>query len=185
MGRGLSAEEKRTKLLEIFRESKDIFQLKELEKCAPKMKGIVAQSVKEVLQSLVDDGFVQADKIGSANFFWSFPSQSGAVLSGKLEQAKEQLTALNAEVTSAREAIERERAARIDSAERTTHLGTLASLKTRVAEMGHELDAYALADPAKVEEKRATMEAARECATRNTGTCRMIAAGLTHTQTTL
>lgn len=27
----------------------------------------VSQSVKEVLQSLVDDGLVQADKIGSSN----------------------------------------------------------------------------------------------------------------------
>ena len=67
-------------------------QLKELEKLGPKMKGIgdylqylflaigsvhvalhneaffpVSQSVKEVLQSLVDDNLVQADKIGSSN----------------------------------------------------------------------------------------------------------------------
>jgi hypothetical protein len=68
-------------------------QLKELEKLGPKMKGIgeiaiiflschrtrpfsphttrlffpVSQSVKEVLQSLVDDNLVQMDKIGSSN----------------------------------------------------------------------------------------------------------------------
>ncbi len=61
-------------------------KLKELEKMGPKMKGIgayqhlyctlvhkpnprtsVSQSVKEVLQSLVDDGLVQMDKIGSSN----------------------------------------------------------------------------------------------------------------------
>ena len=63
-----------------------MLKLKELEKMAPKMKGIgtpyiiwkektcspslstvVSQSVKEVLQSLVDDGLVQGDKIGSSN----------------------------------------------------------------------------------------------------------------------
>ncbi|EKM54279.1 uncharacterized protein PHACADRAFT_146090 [Phanerochaete carnosa HHB-10118-sp] len=82
--RGLSAEEKRVRLLEIFHETKDFFQLKELEKLGPKMKGIVSQSVKEVLQSLVDDGLVQADKIGSSNFFWSFPSQRGAMVSSPL-----------------------------------------------------------------------------------------------------
>jgi len=38
--RGLSAEEKRVKLLEIFHETKDFYQLKELEKLGPKMKGI-------------------------------------------------------------------------------------------------------------------------------------------------
>ena len=59
----------------------------------------VSQSVKDVLQSLVDDGLVQADKIGASNcesitphicavnnneigfsVFWSFPSQRGAVV---------------------------------------------------------------------------------------------------------
>lgn len=30
---------------------------------------------QEVNQSLVDDGLVDLDKIGSANFFWSFPSK--------------------------------------------------------------------------------------------------------------
>ncbi|KAJ3497572.1 hypothetical protein NMY22_g19685 [Coprinellus aureogranulatus] len=47
-------------------------------KLGPKMKGIVSQTVKEVLQGLVDDGLVQMDKIGSSNFFWSFPSQQGS-----------------------------------------------------------------------------------------------------------
>jgi hypothetical protein len=32
--------------------------------------------VKEQNQSLVDDSLVMSDKIGAANFFWSFPSQA-------------------------------------------------------------------------------------------------------------
>ena len=32
------------------------------------------QSVKEVLQSLVDDNLVTCEKIGTSNYFWSFPS---------------------------------------------------------------------------------------------------------------
>ena len=61
----------------------------------------VQQSVKDVLQTLVDDGLVQADKIGASNcappsprpllpsltprltraaVFWSFPSQRGAMV---------------------------------------------------------------------------------------------------------
>lgn len=35
---------------------------------------IVAQSVKDVLMSLVDDGLVTMDKIGTSNYFWSYPS---------------------------------------------------------------------------------------------------------------
>jgi len=53
---------------------KDYFQLKELERILPKAKGIVSQSVKEVLQSLVDDRLVQGEKVGTSNYFWSFPS---------------------------------------------------------------------------------------------------------------
>ena len=94
--KGLSAEEKRIKMLEIFHESKDFYQLKvrnlyrvrtriedvilytsiflqELEKIAPKEKGIVAQSVKDVIQSLVDDNLVDTDKIGTSVYFWSYP----------------------------------------------------------------------------------------------------------------
>lgn len=63
--RGLSVEEKRSRMLEIFYEKKDVFQLKDLEKICPKEKGIVAQSVKDVLQSLVDDGLVDSEKIGN------------------------------------------------------------------------------------------------------------------------
>lgn len=45
----------------------------ELEKIAPKEKGITAQSVKEVIQALVDDHLVDSEKIGTSIYFWSFP----------------------------------------------------------------------------------------------------------------
>lgn len=45
---------------------KDFYQLKELERIAPKSKGIVQQAVKEVLQDLVGDSLVQSDKIGTS-----------------------------------------------------------------------------------------------------------------------
>ena len=32
-------------------------------------------SVKDVLQSLVDDGLVDTDRIGTSNYFWAFPSK--------------------------------------------------------------------------------------------------------------
>ena len=42
--------------------------------------------VKEFNQSLVDDGMVYSDKIGSANFFWSFPSKELVDKTNKKEQ---------------------------------------------------------------------------------------------------
>lgn len=51
-------------------------QLKELEKRGPK-KGVISQSVKDVVQSLVDDDMVSKEKIGTSVYFWSLPSAAG------------------------------------------------------------------------------------------------------------
>ncbi len=37
---------------------------------------MVQQTIKDINQSLVDDFLVSSDKIGAANFFWSFPSKA-------------------------------------------------------------------------------------------------------------
>ncbi|KAF3573778.1 hypothetical protein F2Q69_00058918 [Brassica cretica] len=55
-------EEKRKKMLQIFYDSQDFFLLKELEKMGPK-KGVISQSVKDVIHSLVDDDLVSKDKV--------------------------------------------------------------------------------------------------------------------------
>lgn len=73
--KGLSLEEKRQKILEIYLEKKEVFNLKEIEKLGAK-KGVVFQTIKDVNQSLVDDNLVQFDKIGSGAFFWSLPSMA-------------------------------------------------------------------------------------------------------------
>ncbi|KAI0355661.1 meiotic nuclear division protein 1 [Trametes cingulata] len=167
--RGLSAEEKRVKLLEIFHETKDFFQLKELEKMAPKMKGIVSQSVKEVLQSLVDDGLVQMDKIGSSNFFWSFPSQRGAMMQNRLKTVQDTQASLRTQLSELQAAVEIERASRTVSDERAQALDKLAALKKEHAQLEAELAAYGACDPAKVEEKRRAVVLAKEAAVRWTG----------------
>ncbi|KIY46210.1 meiotic nuclear division protein 1, partial [Fistulina hepatica ATCC 64428] len=159
--RGLSAEEKRVKLLEIFHET-----LKELEKIAPKMKGIVSQSVKEVLQMLVDDGLVQGDKIGSSNFFWSFPSQQGTLVQARLITAKESRHSLQEQLVAIREAIKAERALRLESDERTHMLDGLAGAKAELAALEDELKVYGACDPVTIAEHRRAITLAKEAAVR-------------------
>lgn len=166
--RGLSVEDKRIKLLEIFHETKDFFQLKELEKLGPKMKGIVSQSVKEVLQSLVDDNLVQMDKIGSSNFFWSFPSQRGAIMQNRLDGAAEAQATSEKQLAELRSAIAAERAARPESDQRSAALGRLVSARKTLIELQGELEAYGACDPVRVEEKRRAVILAREAALRHT-----------------
>lgn len=102
--RGLSLEEKKKGMMEIFYQKKDFFQLKELEKIAPKEKGIVQGTVKDVIQQLVDDGMVDTDKIGTSVYFWAFPSKAANSKKQKLEQ----LEARSKELKKARLEIEAE-----------------------------------------------------------------------------
>ncbi len=37
-------------------------------------------SVKDVVQSLVDDGLVDSERIGTSNYFWSFPSKTANIV---------------------------------------------------------------------------------------------------------
>jgi len=41
----------------------------------------VSQTVKDIAQSLIDDGEINMDKIGTSNYYWSFPSQDLVVVS--------------------------------------------------------------------------------------------------------
>lgn len=43
---------------------------------APKSKGVISQSVKEITEILVSEGLVQCEKIGTFVCYWAFPSQA-------------------------------------------------------------------------------------------------------------
>ncbi|KAF9049733.1 meiotic nuclear division protein 1 [Panaeolus papilionaceus] len=164
--RGLSHDEKRVKLLEIFHESRDFYQLKELEKLGPKLKGIVSQTVKEVLQSLVDDGLVNADKIGASNFFWSFPSQQGVVIQGKLEIANTAATSQQKQIEELEQAIVTAKSERIESNTRRDALSKLMQLKKDYCSLETELNAYGDSNPTKIEEMKRGAFLCKEAALR-------------------
>ncbi|KAF9648572.1 meiotic nuclear division protein 1 [Thelephora ganbajun] len=130
------------------------------------MKGIVSQSVKEVVQSLVDDGLVQYDKIGSSNFFWSFPSQQGALVQTKLNTAQEMQRGLREQLTELRAAIAAEKADRPESVERNSTLEKLSGLKKDLEGMEEELQNYGACDPVKIQEKKRAVVLAKEAAIR-------------------
>ncbi|KAJ1614582.1 hypothetical protein OIY81_427 [Cryptosporidium canis] len=85
--RGVSMEEKRSRLLNSLYEKKECFNLKEIEKLGKKC-GIIEQTVKDVLQSLVDDSLVVSDKIGSLNIFWALPSAAKFTKENRLDYLK-------------------------------------------------------------------------------------------------
>ncbi|ELW64780.1 Meiotic nuclear division protein 1 like protein [Tupaia chinensis] len=56
--------------------------------------GRAAMSVKEVLQSLVDDGMVDCERIGTSNYYWAFPSKALHARKRKLELLESQVCAV-------------------------------------------------------------------------------------------
>ncbi|CAG8772789.1 7692_t:CDS:2, partial [Cetraspora pellucida] len=149
----LSAAEKRRRLEELFHETKTFYQLKELEKIAPKQKGIVSQSVKDVLQDLVNDNLVAQDKIGTSNYFWSFPSSALQSRTAKIEELQEEITKLKEKNADLQANIEKALDGRKDSAERASLLKTLAEAEALDKKNEEELKRYRECDPVTLNEK--------------------------------
>nr|XP_013189712.1 unnamed protein product [Amyelois transitella] len=145
--RGLSADEKKTRMLEIFHQSKDFFQLKELEKIAPKEKGITVQSVKEVVQSLVDDHLVDSEKIGTSIYFWSFPSKARTAKKRKLTELQNELEDCNKKLKKTEDAILTESVGRENNEERIATLSELDEMVGQEGKLTKELQKYRDCDP--------------------------------------
>jgi len=122
--------------------------------------------VKDVLQSLVDDGLVQADKIGSSNFFWSFPSQRGSMMMNRLNAVKDTRSELQNQLAELQASLDKEKAAREDTDERVEALAELASARAELSALEREMSQYGSCDPAKLEAKRRAATLGQEAAAR-------------------
>lgn len=109
----LSNEEKGRKLLEVFHEGQEFYQIKELEKLA-KDKGIAQKQVSEAVKRLVDDGLVFSDKIGPSNFYWSFPDNLTATKGQQKNEMKEKENALNDKLFTLEAALKSEQVNKCD-----------------------------------------------------------------------
>ncbi|KLT43426.1 meiotic nuclear division protein 1 [Cutaneotrichosporon oleaginosum] len=170
--RGLSREEKRTRLVDLFHESAEFFTLKELEKVAPKQKGIVQQSVKEILDELVSDGLVSADKIGTSNcqpflpHFWAFPSTAGATKQAALDKANAEADAVEASIASTKAAIKAAAKGREDTPERQKLLAELTAIRKDSERLKSELAAFGAVDPVRYTRKKEAVAIAQAAARR-------------------
>jgi len=150
--KGLSLEEKRKKMMEIFYETKDVYLLKDLEKIAPKMKGITSMSVKDVVTSLVDDGLVDTEKIGTSVYFWAFPSKASQARKRKLEMAEEKCSKMTCRLEDLEREISKAEKGREESDERQKLLERLEEEKDKRDKMLVRLKDFAENDPAVLEQ---------------------------------
>ncbi|XP_043970661.1 meiotic nuclear division protein 1 homolog [Gambusia affinis] len=164
--KGLSLEEKRTRMMEIFFESKDVFQLKDIEKIAPKSKGIAPMTVKEVLQSLVDDNMVDCERIGTSNYYWAFPSKALHACKHKLDELQKQASDAKQRKVSIEKTVEKAKVGREGTKERSSLLKQLQSLREERMKLQAELEKYRECDPDVIKAMRKSNVVAKEAVSR-------------------
>jgi hypothetical protein len=125
----------------------------------------VQQTIKEINQSLVDDFLVSTDKIGSANFFWSFPSkayQDQVVLRQTLDATQQSLQLSVSNVQSAQSDAKLSRS----SAGRQEKLQELAALEEEEKAVDRRLESLKFNDPEEIKRILREAEANQQAANR-------------------
>ncbi|ETK85306.1 hypothetical protein, variant [Phytophthora nicotianae] len=159
--KGVSLQEKRERILRIYHESKEVFNLKEVEKLGSKA-GVVLQTVKDVNQALVDDALVDCDKIGSGNYFWSFPSKLSQSRKRKLSELEQHRHTAQEKLAKVQQNIEEQKSLRSDSDERVQKLRRLEEQKAKVNALRTKVQHLAENDPAILEELERKVRMAKE-----------------------
>ncbi|KAH9762747.1 Meiotic nuclear division protein 1-like [Citrus sinensis] len=139
--------------------------LKELEKLGPK-KGVITQSVKDVVQSLVDDDLVLKDKIGTSVYFWSLPSCAGNQLRNVYRKLESDLQSSKKRHTELVEQCNALKKGREESDEREEALEELKAVELKHIELKDEMGQYADNDPAAFEAMKNAIEVAHAAANR-------------------
>jgi hypothetical protein len=79
--------------------------------------------VKDYLQALSDENKIRVEKIGSGNWYWSFPSDDKKTKVAALEKAQEEFNKANATVTELQAKIDEAGAARGEDEDILTGIG--------------------------------------------------------------
>ncbi|KJE96959.1 hypothetical protein CAOG_07199 [Capsaspora owczarzaki ATCC 30864] len=162
--KGLSVEEKRKRLLQMFYEKQDFFNLKEVEKYGSKEKGITAMTVKDILQSLVDDSMVDTERIGTSNYYWAFPSKGLQIRKRKIGEMSEELARTKARREELTAAAADAGTGREETEERATAIAEMEEQESILAKVEAELAQYRASDPeviaARIQETQVCLDAA-------------------------
>jgi predicted transcriptional regulator len=143
--KGVSFDDKRLRLLEIFARA-EVFTLKEIERIGSKEKGIVEQTIKDVLQTLVDDGLVETDKIGAGNFYWALPSKAGNSRRSQISKLQNEIQLKTAAVSELEKRKRESESLRADSG-RTVKIAEHTALALNVKRLREEIGKFSSCDP--------------------------------------
>ncbi|KAJ2776726.1 Meiotic nuclear division protein 1 [Coemansia interrupta] len=166
MGPRLTIDEKRKRMMEIFHDTMEPYLLKELEKIGPKQKGIVSQTVKDVVQSLVDDSLCHCEKIGTSNYYWAFPSEAAIKRKNRMRDLEREIAQMEAKQGELAKAIEEAQLGREDTGERSGLVEELAEVEALWNGQKEELRQFEECDPVLMNKRKADAVVARDAANR-------------------
>lgn len=106
--------QKAATILAWFHRTAQAHSIKDLEKTLPQVSSISGMHVKDYLQALSDDSKIRVEKIGSGNWYWSFPSDEKKAKDATLLKALEENNKASAVVAELQCKIEEAGAARAD-----------------------------------------------------------------------
>ncbi|KZF24795.1 meiotic nuclear division protein-like protein 1 [Xylona heveae TC161] len=146
--------------------------IRDLEKMLPQVASINGMQVKDYLQALSDEGKICVEKIGSGNWYWSFPSEERRIHERtltKLKSDRDKLLAstddLQMQVTGAQEARRNEMTAS-DGSQGLDAVSIHGILQHEVENLRQELRNFRDCDPAEILMKQKEIDTVREGAQR-------------------
>ncbi|KAH8731399.1 Mnd1 family-domain-containing protein [Phaeosphaeriaceae sp. PMI808] len=161
--------QKATTILAWFHKTALAHSIKDLEKTLPQVGAISGMHVKDYLQALADDNKIRVEKIGSGNWYWSFPSDDKKAKEAAVSKAQEEYNKANGTVAELQSKVDDAGAARNEDddvlmetgCDRKAFITRHAGLTRQLEKLRTELAAYSKQDPVEVERK--TTETQKAC----------------------
>lgn len=117
--------QKQATILAWFHKTALAYSLKDLEKLIPTIASINGMAVKDYVQALTDDSLVHTEKIGSGNWYWSFPSEAKKEKEKSLAVAQEAYDKASATVSELQAKVDRAGAAQAEDEDLLAETGAV------------------------------------------------------------
>ena len=150
-------------MLGLFHESRAPWLLKDVEKEASR-RGVNSMTVKDVVQSLIDDDLVHVDKIGSSNWYWAFPGEATSKARASLETAEKEATQLLEEKLRLEKKIETQTKKNPVTNEHKALSAEVNALRETNTKLTEELESFSSSNPETIKMMREATSVSKKAA---------------------
>lgn len=142
MAKRMMIEEKRQAILDIFEKSRSFYKMQELEKIGSREKGIVENTIKDVVTGLLHDDLISGDKIGTSIYYWGNHNRARHRKMIENKKTYEEMEKIKEAISKAQEDLRREEESKPQSEKRKELLSTLKDLEKEEEDQSILLKGY-------------------------------------------